>query len=327
MNNILIVDDSRIARVVFESILQDAGYNVISAGSVRDAFAELGLDPLSDAPKNVDLILMDILLPETDGIEACRTLKSSEHFRDIPIIIISGLDETAHLEAAFAAGAADYIAKPANRIELLARVRFALQLKMEMDRRKAREKELLALTEQLEELNLKLQDLSSIYGLTGIANRRTLDDFLDREWKRAQRETKNLSLIMIDIDFFKLFNDTYGHQAGDDCLRSVAAVLQGLMRRPGDLVARYGGEEFVAVLPETGLFGATSLAESMSKAVSALSIKHKKSAISDHLTISIGVATIAPPPEKSYVDLIAAADLAMYKAKKAGRNRIQSSSL
>lgn len=321
---ILIVDDSEVALTVFESILQGAGHaDILCARSALEAYRLLGIDGAAGAGGGIDLILMDILMPEIDGIAACRQLKSHEGLRDIPIIIVTGMEEHEHLEAAFAAGATDYLTKPANKRELLARVRSAMLLKQEMDRRKAREKELLALTEKLEEVNRKLHMLSSLDSLTGVANRRYFDEYLAKEWKRAVREGTQLSAIMIDIDFFKAFNDTYGHLAGDDCLREVATCLQGLKRRPADLLSRYGGEEFIVMLPETGLIGAAAVAEGMCAKVAGLGIRHERSTIGDHLTISLGVATASPDLEQTSKLLIAEADKALYRAKQGGRNRVE----
>ncbi len=321
---ILVVDDSAIALAVFESMLKDAGYpDVITVRSAQDAFRLLGIDRGGGDGAGIDLILMDIMMPDIDGIAACRRLKADERFQDIPVIIVSGMEDLGSLQSAFTGGATDYITKPVNKIELLARVRSALLLKQEMDRRKGREKELLELTRQLEEANRKLHLLSSYDSLTGVANRRFFDEYIEKEWKRAVRDAHQIAAIMIDIDFFKAFNDTYGHQAGDDCLRVVAKALQGVMRRPADLLARFGGEEFIAVLPETGLFGAAAVAEILCATIAALGIRHEKSPITDHLTISLGVAAVSPDQDKTPEALIAAADKALYRAKQGGRNRVE----
>ncbi|MCI0528688.1 MAG: diguanylate cyclase, partial [Nitrospira sp.] len=177
--------------------------------------------------------------------------------------------------------------------------------------------------QQLREANQTLLRLSAQDGLTGIANRRRFEEFLDLEWKRALREATTLSLIMLDIDFFKTYNDTYGHQAGDKCLKQVASVLNSTLHRPGDLVARYGGEEFVVVLPKTDAKGAVSVAETMRTRVEALGIAHTHSKASPHVTISLGVATTIPKHDVSPLDLIATADEALYQSKQEGRNRVK----
>lgn len=258
-----------------------------------------------------------------DGREACRIIKSAEYLQDIPVITVTSLTEIEHLEKAFAAGATDYITKPVNKVELLARIRSALKLKYEMDRRKAREQKLLEVTSQLEEAVKKLNRLSSLDGLTGIANRRHFDDYIVSEWARGRRNARPLSLILADIDFFKAYNDTYGHQAGDECLKAVARTLQNVLNRPGDLACRYGGEEFAVVLPETPGNGAVSIAKTMCSRVESMGIVHKKSQTSNYVTISLGVATILPTSDLSPAQLISAADRALYDAKREGRNRVK----
>ena len=167
-----------------------------------------------------------------------------------------------------------------------------------------------------------LQDLSRRDGLTGLANRRHFDECLDREWKRALREKAPLSIIMCDIDFFKNFNDTYGHQIGDDCLRAVARVLEQGLRRPLDVAARYGGEEFVVVVPGTPLPGALAVAESIRSGIEALAIPHASSSAAPVVTISLGVASVVPAPDGAAVEILSAADQALYRAKGKGRNRV-----
>lgn len=321
---ILIVDDSMVVRSFFETLLHEAGFtDVMRAESASEAFGLLGFDRPGHRDPSIDLILMDVMMPEMDGIEACRLLKSDERLRDIPVIIVSAVEDMVNLPVAFDAGAMDYIAKPPNRIELIARVRSALKLKEEMDRRKAREKELLVLTQQLAEANRKLERLATHDPLTGVANRRFFNESLQHEWRQAVRTPQPFSVIMIDIDCFKAFNDTYGHQAGDDCLKTVASTLQLAVKRPKDLLARYGGEEFVAVLPDTGSDGAFQLAEKMRAAVALLGIRNERSTAGNTVTVSVGVATVQPDRGATPESLIAAADRALYHAKNEGRNRIK----
>ena len=176
---------------------------------------------------------------------------------------------------------------------------------------------------QLQAVNEELKRLSSLDGLTGIANRRYLDDCLIQEWNRANRDKRELSLIMLDVDCFKLFNDTYGHLAGDDCLRQVASVLKNCAKRPADLPARYGGEEFVLLLPNTNITGATSVAEDVRQAVEQLCIPHKNSTAGNYVTVSLGVASSGNKKMISPQMLVAAADEALYEAKRVGRNRVE----
>ncbi|WP_161798216.1 GGDEF domain-containing protein [Aneurinibacillus tyrosinisolvens] len=178
---------------------------------------------------------------------------------------------------------------------------------------------------RLRELNEQLQHLSSVDGLTGVANRRSFEELFDKEWKRAVRSTLPLSLCMIDVDFFKAYNDTYGHVNGDECLKQVAGALAGVLKRPADSIARYGGEEFAIILPETNRKGALMLAEQLRAAVEALHIPHAQSKAGRHVTISAGVATLLPGAAGMREDILKAADSALYKAKQQGRNRVCSS--
>lgn len=326
--SILVVDDSPTIRSIIKVYLRDAGYNeVFFAETAKETFELLGIGSQDktkvDAANSIDLILLDIVLPDMDGREACRAIKSEYYLQDIPVITVTSLTEMEHLEKAFDAGSIDYITKPINKIELLARIRSVLKLKKEMDQRKARERKLIEVTKQLEDAVEKLDRLSSLDGLTGIANRRRFDEYINIEWCRGRRSAKPLSLILIDIDFFKAYNDTYGHQAGDECLKKVANTLQDGLNRPADMACRYGGEEFAIILPETDKNGAIIIAKKMSDQIKALKIPHKQSQVSDIVTVSLGVASLLSTEGLSPMDLISAADKALYKAKNEGRNRIK----
>ncbi|CAN2045758.1 two-component system, chemotaxis family, response regulator WspR [Candidatus Magnetomoraceae bacterium gMMP-13] len=319
--SILVVDDSSEQRVLLKRLLRKGKFtDLVFAESAKEAYNYLKLDnPIHNS--DVDLILMDIMMPEIDGIKACRKIKEAEHLRDIPIIIVTGM--TDNIASAFEAGAMDYIVKPVKHVELIARVRSSLKLKYEMDSRKARERDLMEVTRRLEDTNRKLHRLSLIDGLTGIANRRYFDEYLDHEWKRAIRETMHISLILIDIDYFKLFNDTYGHQAGDLCLKQVAQSLEDVLKRPADFVARYGGEEFSAILPNTELKGAVEVANNMLESVKGLKICHEKSNICEWVSISAGVACMVPELKMKPSIIIAEADRALYHAKQQGRSQVR----
>ncbi len=323
---ILIIDDAADNRLLIEKLLKSEGYtDLISLRSAKEAFRYLKIESSFFQVPNVevDLILMDIMMPEVDGIKACRKIKSIEPLKNIPIIMVTALSEMKHLQDSFAAGAIDFIQKPFSKIELLARVRSALKLKQEMDFRKAHEQELLAVKQELEKANAELKRISTQDGLTNILNRRSFDEFIETEWKRAIRESTHLSLILIDIDEFKNFNDTYGHLAGDDCLKLVAETLHKQLHRPADRIARYGGEEFAAILPGTHRDGALHVAENLRVLVESLKIHHRKSRVSKYVTISLGVATIQPKKDDSAARLIKLADQALYRAKENGRNRIE----
>lgn len=177
-------------------------------------------------------------------------------------------------------------------------------------------------TRQLVELNKELQQLSSLDGLTGINNRRYFDQFLENEWQRGIRHGTPISLLILDLDFFKDYNDHYGHQAGDDCLKQVASAFKSALKRSSDLAARYGGEEFVAVLPDVDASGASALAKEICKIVESLEMRHEKSSISKYVTVSIGVATVVPRKDTSSSEIISIADQALYCAKREGRNRV-----
>jgi len=318
---IVIVDDTKFSLEVIKSFLTTAGYSdVIAIRSARelyqlvDGYTDRGIVEL-------DLILMDIVMPEVDGIEACQNIKKREWIADVPVIMVTATTEKDDLQRAFSAGAMDFIKKPLERVELLARVRSALRLKHETARRKAREIELLEVSRQLQAANELLQSLSFLDGLTGIANRRHFDQELLQESRRAQRENTSLSLIMIDIDYFKAFNDTYGHLKGDDCLKIVASRLQKTLKRPGDFAARYGGEEFVVVLPNTDEVGAAIVAEELRANIEGSGIAHHNSLCADDVTVSLGVVTRLPEQDVSPEELILAADRALYRSKHEGRNR------
>ncbi|MDC0833824.1 diguanylate cyclase/phosphodiesterase (GGDEF & EAL domains) with PAS/PAC sensor(s) [Geitlerinema sp. FC II] len=186
---------------------------------------------------------------------------------------------------------------------------------------RARNKEIVSLNHQLALANKELEQLANLDGLTEIANRRHFDETLDREWRRMSRQQQPLSLILGDIDFFKRYNDTYGHQAGDWCLKQVAAAFVRAAKRPSDLVARYGGEEIAVVLPNTDCKGGLQVASEIRSHLQAMKIEHGGSPIDKYVTLSLGIATIVPTPTLPETLLVNQADTALYQAKKDGRNR------
>lgn len=302
-------------------MLKNVGYtDVLTAGSGAQAFELLGIAEDSN-PAAIELILMDLMLPDTDGIEAIRTLATRKHLSTIPVIMVTAMQDSETLRGAFEVGATDYITKPINEVELLARVGAALRLKREIDRREARERELIEVTQQLEVANNRLQQISLTDGLTGLANRRHLDQVLEKEWRRALRNHEPLSLILADVDHFKRFNDTYGHQEGDSCLIAVAKVFAECANRSTDLAARYGGEEFALLLPNTDSEGARAVGERLLVNVTARAIPHAVSSVGPIVSLSAGIASCIPENTSTTSALILAADQALYRAKAAGRGR------
>jgi diguanylate cyclase (GGDEF)-like protein len=321
--HVLIVDDAPELRRLSKAYLGAGGFGEVSeAATAEEAFAALGLDgsaPSAGSP--IGLVLMDVCLPGLSGIDACRRIKSNDACRDLPVVMVTASTDKDRLQASFEAGAVDYITKPISRIELLARLRSIQTLQEEMDRRRARECELLRVKAELEEANRELSRLSALDALTGIPNRRRFDQVLAREWARASRSRRPLSIALTDIDYFKAYNDAYGHQSGDACLVAVANALQLAARREIDLIARYGGEEFAAVLPELGEDGAMQVGTAFNLAVAGLRILHKASRVSHFVTISVGVATTVPSRSTTAAELLTRADMALYSAKASGRNR------
>ncbi len=300
---------------------------VTSATLICQLLEKMGLDPVHarDGQSGIeafrkerpDVILLDIIMPGLDGFEVARQIRALEREGEwTPIIFLSARASDDDLAQGISVGGDDYLVKPVSEIVLKAKVR-AMQRIAQM------RYSLLLLTRKLDEANRELTRLSAVDGLTGIANRRCFDETLQREWRRAARKGSPISLLIADVDHFKEFNDGYGHQVGDECLKTVALVIAGRLRRPTDLAARYGGEEFVVVLPETDLEGALGVAETMRQAVEAEAIAHGFSSVGKHVTISIGVASLVPgrDDESGFVALLKLADQALYRAKRAGRNR------
>jgi len=252
------------------------------------------------ASQQPDLILLDIEMPGMDGFEVCRRLKADPASRDIPVIFV-----TAHIgdEAQMRGldlGAVDFISKPINVKIVRARVNIHLTLKAQAD---------------------LLRRWAYIDGLTGVHNRRYFDERLSREWDRAVRSNSSLSVLMLDVDFFKRYNDHYGHQVGDDCLRRVANALENGLKRPADLLARYGGEEFVCLLPDTDLSGAQQVADELGARVTGLQIEHADSTVAAFVSLSVGVCCKPAGVQGSAVELLGQADAQLYLAKQRGRKQ------
>ncbi|MEX8517231.1 MAG: diguanylate cyclase [Leptothrix sp. (in: b-proteobacteria)] len=291
---ILIIDDSPINIQLLAEAL---------SSQYKIRFATNGAKALEllDHTEKPDLILLDVMMPVMNGYEVCRCLKENPVTRDIPVIFVTAKTEVASQEYGFNVGGVDYITKPFDLAIVRARVRTHINLKWRTD---------------------LLEQLANLDGLTGIANRRRFDEALALEWKRASRTETPITLLMLDVDHFKLYNDHYGHGAGDECLRQIAAALAATLPRSGDLAARYGGEEFAAILPGCSREGAHSVAERLRGLIDAKAIPHARSPTADHVTISIGSCTIERAAEDSVPDLIEQADQALYRSKQSGRNRV-----
>lgn len=280
-----------------------------------------GLDTLKEETK-IDLVLLDLSLSDTQGLDTFR--KVHDAFPNIPLIILSGnSDERIALEA-MQEGAQDFLVKGRFDSAALSRaIQYAMERQNQRLELEYKNLALKALSQQLSIANHELERLAAVDGLTQVYNRRRFDEVFLAEWSRLLRDEKPLSLIMCDVDNFKAYNDTYGHQAGDLCLEQIAQAISKTAKRPADCVARYGGEEFVVVLPNTDLAGATHVAEAMRLAVHKLNLTHATSSVSNRVTLSLGVASQIPNDDLAPSLLIEAADRAVYAAKESGRDRIQ----
>jgi diguanylate cyclase (GGDEF)-like protein len=322
---IVVVDPVESDRQRILSLMQQWGYSqLLGCHSYDDAKQVLGLGQNTlKTVYGLELIVLDIT--HADAFASfVEQIRSTLYYQDIPIL---GLAEGARGEKmalAFAFGATDFVSKPIEDYELRARVRSCLRLKHEIDRRKARERELIEATNQLGDLNQILSKMSLLDSLTGIPNRRCFDESLEQEWKRAFRNGGHLTLMLCDIDYFKQYNDTYGHQRGDQCLQKIAQTLKTSLKRPGDLVARYGGEEFCIILPHTSALQASTIANQIRVAIKDLAIDHAGSQISPYVTISMGIASSEPAlTRQSRESLLERADQALYVAKQHGRDQFQ----
>ena len=292
-HRIMIVDDERSNRKVLSDLLSDE-FDIVLAKNAAQVFQRL------NSEQAIDLILLDIMLPDMDGYEILKQMKNTEEQKDIPVIFITVLDSIEDEEKAFKTGAVDFITKPFHPSIVKARVQN--QIKLIEQRR-------------------MLEEMAGIDGLTGINNRRNFDTIYQKEWQKAKRYHEPLSLIMMDVDFFKNYNDFYGHAAGDVVLKEIAKEIKNVLNRPEDAVARYGGEEFVVILPRTEKEGGLKIAEEMRQAIESLGIPHEKSSCSKVVTISLGGVTHRKEDTDPEV-FLKQSDEMLYKAKSEGRNRV-----
>jgi two-component system, cell cycle response regulator len=298
MSRILIIDDSRLITQFGRNILTGVGHAVFTADS-----GEAGLDlALKEQP---DLILLDVILPGKDGYQICEQLKNTESSHEIPVIMLTSKAEPADKIKGLVLGAVDYVTKPFDAGELIARVNTHLRIK--------------ELYEALQEKNRQLQDLANRDGLTGLYNHRFFHEHLNREINRVRRYGGVISCAIADIDYFKKVNDSYGHQTGDSILKEVAQILQKGIRDT-DLTARYGGEEFALVLVQTESQSARSVCERIRTQIAAFPFPPASTPL--HITASFGIATFPSTGIKEEKDLVEAADQALYQAKEGGRNKV-----
>jgi len=271
---------------------------------------------------NPTVILQDLIMPGIDGLEMVRRYRADAATATVPIIVLSTQEEAIVKSRAFADGANDYLVKLPDRVELIARLRYHTAAYLHRTQRDDAYRALHESQQQLMLANLKLERITRVDGLTGLANRRYFDEYYGLEWKRYLREQGPVAILMIDVDSFKLYNDTYGHLAGDDVLIRVADAIHLGCTRATDFAARFGGEEFVVLLSDTSIAGAMHVGKSLCDAVAALRIPHAASKTSEFVTVSIGAAAMVPRAENQPRELIEAADRGLYQAKAAGKNGV-----
>lgn len=304
---VLVAEDSISSQMLIRAYIEEAGHEVIAVVDGQQA-----VDAFRD--ERPDLVLLDVTMPIKDGIEAAQEIrKITDSDEDwVPIIFLSAMSQPDVIARGIDVGGDDYLTKPIEAVVLNAKLR-AMQRIAEV-------------RQQLHKANGELKMMAVKDGLTGLSNRRHFDETMERELKRAMRAGTSLSLVLCDIDLFKLYNDNYGHQGGDDCLKDVAKAMMNASNRPGDLVARYGGEEFALILPETDLNGALVIAEVIRQAIDTLAITHAYSSVTGHVTLSCGVASVQPIKDQDVAaltrGLIESADQGLYRAKECGRNQV-----
>ncbi|NOX08417.1 MAG: diguanylate cyclase [Gammaproteobacteria bacterium] len=309
---ILLVDDAMTDRFVMTTYLEKMGHDVLTCSNGQEAVAVYQSEEL-------DLVFMDVMMPVMDGYEAARTIRDcSDDW--IPIIFLSGRAEPDDIAKGIDAGGDDYLFKPISYVVLEAKIKA-------MQRIATMRHNLLQVSGELEKANKALQHLANIDGLTGLSNRRHMDDFLQFEIARGLRYQQPLTVILADVDYFKRYNDHYGHLAGDDCLKDIASALTSVCQRDTDMVARYGGEEFVVILSNTPLEQGRLLAERLRQEIINRDIPYVDHDGSDVCTLSLGVYSALPDATMNAEMFLQQADFSLYKAKKGGRNQVVVSSI
>ena len=305
---ILVVDDSKTIRMLVAECLKTLGHEVTYAANGLECLQIVKTSP-------VDLILMDVEMPDLDGVEATKAIRELKQDDWFPIIFLTTHSDDDSFANGILAGGDAYLLKPLNPLRLQLTV-------IAMERIYLMRQKLFKTQQELKSANHLLERLSLYDQLTGLANRRHFDQTLEKFFSAAKRYKVPLSLIICDVDYFKLYNDHYGHQQGDICLAAVGKVLEGQTKRPNDLACRYGGEEFTLILPETNLHNARMIAEMVRQAVFFQHIPHAQSRVADRVSLSLGVATYIGQFSQTH-QLIKAADDALYQAKEKGRNRVE----
>ena len=308
---VLIVEDSKTTAETIRAYLEKIDISQVLMADTGEIAIELF------KKHRPDIILLDVLLPDFDGFAVARQIRTLEQDEDwSAIIFLTSQSGDQYLAQGIEAGGDDYLIKPVSEVVLNSKIR-AMRRLVEMQRT------LVGMTHQMNIANRELQRLSTTDGLTGIANRRFFDELLLREWRRCMRMKVSIALVMIDVDHFKLYNDTYGHMAGDICLKTVATEAASTLTRASDVVARYGGEEFALILGETDLKGAQFVANQVRQRISNLNMPHAPSEF-DHVTISCGVVSTVPNSKLSLDIFLQSSDHALYLAKEQGRNCVVS---
>ena len=313
---VLLVDDQAlIGEAVRRALAREADLQFLYCGNPADA-----LQTAEEFKPTV--ILQDLVMPGIDGLALVRRYRANAATQNVPIVVLSTKEEPTVKSEAFAVGASDYLIKLPDAIELIARVRHHSRAYINQLQRDEAYRALHESQRKLLEINNELQRLTNVDGLTGLSNRRYFNDYSGPQWKLAIREQRPISILMVDVDNFKKYNDTYGHLAGDEVLKSIGAAMLQSFARPTDLPARFGGEEFVVLLPATPVESLETVGERLRRNVDELNIPHAASAVCDHVTISVGAAATVPNPADALTDLIEVADQALYEAKESGKNRV-----